>query len=730
MKTFHHIFFMHKNYFILKYFFIAFIFCLPIKSFSQSGSPHPNILLIMVDDMKWNSISIMDSTYPLLTPNIDRIGNEGANINYYSTNSICVPGRTALLTGRYGHRNGVMNNTTAVTNAQLTLPKTLHDSGYYTALIGKWMVNTSNPNPLYDYWLCAPSGAGYMNVNCDYGNLTYPTTGHLTDILTDSAVQLISRIDTPFFMMLDHNAPHAPWIGQPQFDGDYNNTNFQHPENYARYTKDYPSYLYADSTKVLHSDSQFQLCMRNYTELMKGIDSSTGLILDALTSRGLLDNTMIIFTTDNGFLIGEHKITDKYKPYEDCMKMPLLIRYPAWFPPGTVMNDDFALNIDVTPTIFDAVNFSSPVTYPFDGISVHDLFSGTSERNKFLYEQAPPDSANPVLRSFRDEQFQYTRYYCLDTTEELFDMQYDSYQLLNLARDTNFQTILYQYRIKLDSVMLATDDTASFPLFPCYLKTDSPAFFSDSMSVNICSNEIYDFNGDTVNTPGIYIDTFTVALGFDSLEILHLNVFPTYDDDTITATICPNENYSFNGMQLDVSGIYTGNFNSINGCDSVVVLDLTVDDLNVSIQRFGDTLIAHGNGFIQWKRCNGDTISGATDSVFIVTVSGSYAAIFNDGICIDTTNCKYVGINGIENEEDENQFTIYPNPVNNILNVSCTDFFNAEIEIRNTLGELLFSENLKKENTKIDLSSFTSGIYFISIRGNDFFGMKKIFKAR
>ncbi len=712
----------------IKILFIVLLSSLLHNAFSQTTTSRPNILLIMVDDLKWNTISIMDSTYPLQTPNIDRIGNEGANIKYYSTNSICIPGRTSLLTGRYGHKTGVMNNSSYLSNANITLPRVLHDSGYYTALIGKWMINFANPSPDFDYWFWSPTSSSYFNVTCQYGNSPLSTTGHLTDVLTDSAVQLISRIDTPFFLMLDHVAPHSPWISQTQFDGMFNGVNFNHPPNYERYTHNYPSYLYSDSGTVLQSNDQYQSSMRRYSEMVAGIDQSTGQLLDALTVRGLLDNTMIIFTTDNGFLIGEHKIGGKYKPYEDCIKMPLLIRYPPWFQPGTVMNNNFALNIDIAPTILDAAG-NHDSSFAIDGLSVRDFNNGTKTRKKFLYEQAPPDSTVPVLRSFRDEHFQYTRYYCSDTTEELFDMQTNPYQLVNLVHDALYQNTLYQYRIKLDSIMLATADTGTFPLLPCYLKSDSVTFYTDSISATICNGQQFNFNGTGYDSNGVYTDTFTVGGGYDSLAVLLLDVMPTYQNNTVTDTICHGETYLFNGHTFSNSGYYSFTNTSVGGCDSIVSLQLIVDHLNVSIHKSGDTLIANGTGNIQWVKCNGTIITGATDSIFIPANSGSYAAIFSDGICSDTTNCKNVQIvNGIENISSGNYFTIFPNPAVTQLTVNLfqqAQQDNPTISISDILGRELLHQPLLHDSEIINLKPFSSGIYFITISNTEFTTVEK-----
>ncbi len=463
-------------------FILLFTICESGKLLAQQN-PRPNILLIITDDMQWNSISLLNPDNILQTPGIDRIGNEGATVTAYSTNSLCIPARTAINSGKYGHRTGPENNYSYPNDSVIRLPEILHDNGYYVGLIGKWMLGHRNPRPEFNYWLWSPNQSTYYNDTCWYFNTCVPATEHMIDFLTDSTLSLISRVDTPFFLMLCHNAPHYPHIPQAEFTDIFDSTDFNIPANFIKYQSNYPSFLYKNG--AMNSISSFENVKRKYMEVMAGVDQSINRILDSLQNLGLLDNTMVIFTTDNSYLIGEHKLSGKSFPYEECMRIPLLIRYPLWFAQGTVIDSSYSLNIDIAPTILDAAGIDD--TFGIDGVSIHKVIEGNFKRKEFLYEQMSgyPNDSIPALRTFRDRFFQFNKYYCSETTEELFDMQSDPFQLNNLIHNAAYQTIISGYRYKLDSIRTALADTANISNCNCYLK--NPVYFDSNNEVQSLS---------------------------------------------------------------------------------------------------------------------------------------------------------------------------------------------------------------------------------------------------
>ncbi len=460
------------------------------RSFAQTNDPRPNIVIILVDDMIWNTTGATGEISEFKTPNIDRIANEGINIRYYSTNSICIPGRASLLTGLYGHKSGAVCNSGGLSWNFPTIATLLHKYGYYTALDGKYMISSSTPKPGYDYWFCTPN-AGYINDTCNFMGTKQIFTKHITAITTDTAVALIRRVHSPFFILVSHNATHIPYQPMPEFYGSMNNTFFYAQKNFERFTKDYPSFLYDKDQRIISDELEFLSVKRKYYEVLSGVEQSVGEIYNALQQTGQLDNTLLIFTSDNGFTIGAHQLWGKRKPYEEIMRMPLLIRYPKWFSPHSSFDKEFVINTDLFPTMLEAAGIKDTVKH--DGYSILSLINGSEHRDRFLYEQYPeyiPAITRPVSKTIRTKYFQYTRYYCVDTTEELFDMVNDSLQMINLARHPEYEDVLIDYRYKLDSLRIALNDTANIPYdFPCFLRTD---LISDS-GINANNAEIKAF---------------------------------------------------------------------------------------------------------------------------------------------------------------------------------------------------------------------------------------------
>lgn len=658
------------------------------------------------------------------TPNINRIGNEGAKVKCYSTNSLCVPGRASLLTGNYGHKTGALNNSGYPSQSLITIPKILHAEGYYTALCGKWMLGTSYPKPEFDYWLWTNNSTSYYNDSAKYFNSVVNVNGHMTDFLTDSALQLIGRIDTPFFLMLNYNAPHYPFIPQSGFDSLYQSSTFSLPPNWNSYNINYPSFLYSQFSNIIYNELAYQNSMRDYYELMHGVEEATGKILDSLQANGLLDNTLVIFTTDNSYLMGEHHLRGKSIPYEECMRLPLFIRYPLWYQPGTLIDSSLTLNIDIAPTILEAAGVID--TFNMDGTSIHLVTANQFKRLNFLYEQNSEigDSSSSV-RTFRDNYFQYNRYYCSDTTEELFDLLVDPYQKKNLVHHYYYQDTLHAYRIKLDSIRLVLLDTGLLVSTNCYLLNPIYTYVPILTSVIHTSANCGAANGfiDVSILSGTppYNFTWNTSATTEDLS----NVFAGVYHLTIT---------DVNGL-IALVNVF---INNINGPT------LSEYHVNSTYNNFDGSINLMVNGTTQpytylWS--NGATtqdIHGITNGEYDVTVTDNNGCISVLGVTInsidmlDANNDTTSYINTalyINNSFTENDIVLYPNPAKNKISLMTSLIVGESVvELYNCFGIKLncFKYDFSYDSPCVfNLNEFASGFYFIRIINKN----KNIIKA-
>ena len=649
------------------------------------------------------------------TPNINRIGDEGAKIKYYSTNSLCVPGRASLLTGKYGHKTDALNNDNYPLQTLVTLPKILHAQGYYTALCGKWMLGNSSPKPEFDYWLWTPNSTSYYNDSAKYFDSVINVSGHMTDFLTDSALKLISRIDTPFFLMLDYNAPHNPSVPQLIFDSLYENSIFSLPQNWPAYNVNYPSFLYSQNSGVIFSEQAFQNTIKDYYELFHGVENATGKILDSLQSNGLLENTMVIFTTDNGFLFGEHHLRGKALPYEECMRLPLFIRFPLWYQPGTLIDSSLSLNIDIAPTILEAAGIID--TFNMDGTSIHSILTNQFKRKEFLYEQNAgiADSAASV-RTFRDNYFQYNQYFCSDTTEELFDLVVDPFQINNLVYHYQYQDTLNNYRFKLDSLRLALDDTVEVSDMNCYLLNPSYTNIPVLYSVSHINANCGIANGS--------IDV-TILSGAPPFNFVWNNFSITEDLNNINAGVYHLTITDANGTSVLVNVLV----NNINGpILSEFHVDATYDNADGSIN-----LMVSGNSppfTYLWN--NGATtqdLHNIMHGSYEVTVTNNIGCISVLGVVIKSMEIQDPNSDSVENKIPDLLYLfkdvkidLFPNPAQDIIYLTANlPKGESKIEIYNCYGVKLItaSENFDDNFAlSFDLKNFTSGIYFIRILSN------------
>jgi arylsulfatase A-like enzyme len=347
------------------------------------GVSRPNLLYIMSDDHASHAMSCYDSRINE-TPHIDRIAHDGMRFdNCFCTNSICTPSRAAILTGTYNHVNRVTTLTTRMDNRLLTFPKLLQRAGYQTAVIGKWHLGEGKAHEPtgFDYWNVLPGQGLYHDpVMIDMGReKTFP--GYATDLITDFSLRWLRERDParPFMLLCHHKAPHRAWepdakhaamyenaaIPEPEtLDDDYRNRARAAAEAEMRIERD----LVGEDLKqpvphglTPHQEKRwkYQRYIKDYLRCVAAIDDNVGRMLDFLDAEGLNESTVVIYTSDQGFFLGDHGWYDKRFMYEESLRMPLLVRYPPEIAPGSARGD-IVLNVDFAPTFLDLAGVDAP----------------------------------------------------------------------------------------------------------------------------------------------------------------------------------------------------------------------------------------------------------------------------------------------------------------------------------------------------------------------------------
>lgn len=346
---------------------------------SAAGTP-PNIVYIMADDHAAHAISAYGSRINQ-TPNIDRIAHGGVRFtNCFCTNSICTPSRAAILTGQYSHKNGVYTLNDKLDPQRNNVAKELQHAGYQTAMIGKWHLVTDPSG--FDYWNILPGQGVYYDPAFIEGGQRKQYKGYCTDLIGDFTLNWLKQRDRnkPFFVMSHHKAPHRPWQPDPKYKTLYADETIPEPDNLydhyegrARSVADVKMRVGENMTPTdvkqpLPQDLQgdalrkwaYQPYIKDYLRCMRSVDDNVGRLLDYLDAENLARNTIVIYTSDQGFFLGDHGWFDKRLMYEESLRMPFLMRYPGGIKPGSV-NRDMSLNIDFAPTFLDYAGVKAPV---------------------------------------------------------------------------------------------------------------------------------------------------------------------------------------------------------------------------------------------------------------------------------------------------------------------------------------------------------------------------------
>ncbi|MBA3647617.1 MAG: sulfatase-like hydrolase/transferase [Chitinophagales bacterium] len=444
-----------------------------IDSFTTTVA-RPNILFIILDDSRYDSFSSNGGPSWFHTSNMDRISKEGANFKVSCVVfSFCVPSRASIVTGLYPHKNGAVSNTSDITPGLPTTATILDSAGYYTGWIGKYHIDVS-PQPGYDYWLGTKVNSGtdeFNNLQYNYNGTLKTINGHDTKTVTDSSAVFVDRHYTQnFFLTVAYHGPHNPFIPQPQYSGIYADDPMPVPPNTAPYTVNYPSFLYKQLPPTWYiAPSDIPPLYEGYFEMLAGIDEGIGEILQKLTDYDILDNTLVIFTSDNGYIFGEHGLFNKRLAYDPSIRVPLFVRYPAWYSANTVINNQIALNVDFAPTILAAAGIKTP--YNFDGASLKDLSDGLVNRQYIYYEYIYSSAVVklPYIRAVRSLNDMYISYGCNSQTEEFFDLTIDPLENTNQINKSSYSSLINTFRNQLATFETTLHDNYLTPISTCSL---------------------------------------------------------------------------------------------------------------------------------------------------------------------------------------------------------------------------------------------------------------------
>lgn len=476
---------------------------------AQNQGRRPNILFLFSDDHAVQAIGAYGSRINE-TPNIDRLAREGAVFDRcFCCNSICAPSRAAVLTGKHSHANGLQTNLDTFDGRQLTFPKLLGKAGYRTALIGKWHLKTDPVG--FDHWEILPGQGHYYNPDFRTAEENRRYIGYATNIITDLSLEWLEKNsgEDPFLLMCQHKAPHRTWAPPPEFlhlyedqeipepetlfddysgrhevlqenemsiaghlmyDYDLKITGSREPDQLGR-TMENPEVARMTSEQRAAWDRaygprnreflqnrpegkelvrwKYQRYIKDYLRCIASVDHNIGRMLDYLDRKGLADNTIVVYSSDQGFYLGEHGWYDKRWMYEESFRMPLLLRWPGIAPAGTRISS-LTQNIDFAPTFLEAGGVEVP--REIQGRSLLPLIEkgdGAPWRESIYYHYYEKGEHNvPPHEGVRTGRYKLIHFTDLKAWE-LFDLQKDPSEMRSVYDDPDYAKVVEQLKKEL-----------------------------------------------------------------------------------------------------------------------------------------------------------------------------------------------------------------------------------------------------------------------------------------
>lgn len=443
----------------------------------------PNILFILTDDQRWDALSLAGHRH-LRTPNIDRLGREGVHFrNAFCTTSLCSPSRASILSGLYAHAHGVTNNFTEYPAALQSFPRVLQAAGYDTAYIGKWHMGEENDEPRPGFnWFVTHKGQGkYFDTEFNLnGRRREVVKGYYTHVVTDLAEEWLRRPrdGKPWLLMIGHKAPHSFYFPEPKYEQAFARVPVPYPET-AFMLEDKPAWIRErlhtwhgiygplfDWRKKFPDDSpaavkDFEAMTRAYWGTILSVDDSVGRLHALLRERGELDDTIIVFMSDNGILNGEHGMVDKRTAHEPSIRILQIVRFPGLTPPDRPkVIEEQVLTVDVAPSLLELVG--APALTGLHGRSWKRLVreGDPSWRKSWLYhynyeKQFP---YTPNVRAVRTESWKYSRSPHGDGgpdrhQAELYNIEFDPEERRNLIDHPRYAGVVAEMQRELLKVM-------------------------------------------------------------------------------------------------------------------------------------------------------------------------------------------------------------------------------------------------------------------------------------
>lgn len=435
------------------------LFTLPGALAAQTPSARrPNFVFVLTDDQRWDSLGCTGSPHAK-TPHIDRLAKEGVILrNYFCVTPLCSPSRASYLTGLYAHTHRIINNDkqglSDISHSLLTFPRILRENGYETAFIGKWHMGFDDTRrPGFDHWISFRGQGQYIDGVVNENDRRRQLTGYMTDYLNAEAVKFVEQKHSkPFALCLHHKAVHFPYLPAPRHQDLFHNATFVDPPSakddlsgkpvLTRTVERQDPLLLEGSTPEPAESRRGRprtpdAIYKDQMRCLAAVDEGVGMLRAALEKTGQLEDTVFIFTSDNGYLMGEHGQYDQKRlAYEESIRLPMVIRYPRL---ASMRGDrnQITLNIDIAPTILDIAGVKPyermhgqsmlPILRNANAPGrISALFEYFNEKNGLRY---------PRWIAVRTERWKLIRYQGVAGIDELYDLSTDAIETKNRIDD-------------------------------------------------------------------------------------------------------------------------------------------------------------------------------------------------------------------------------------------------------------------------------------------------------